>query len=99
MKIKSFIIILVSALFVNTGCSDYLDINDDPNKPTTAELSKVLTGAEYDIAMSFASGNYIGSSLPSYVFHLTSPARLTTLVLQPLPHLLGILGFKVIHMD
>ena len=72
MKIKSFIFLLTSALFVSTGCSDYLDINDDPNKPTTAELSKVLTGAEYDVAKSFAAGNYIGSSLPSYVFYLTS---------------------------
>ena len=69
MKIKKIIFILTSALLVSTSCSDYLDINDDPNKPTTAELSKVLTGAEYDIAMSFAAGNYIGSSLPSYVFH------------------------------
>lgn len=72
MKIKNYIFVLTSVLFVNTSCSQYLDINDDPNKPTTAELSKVLTGAEYDIAMSFAAGNYIGSSLPSYVFHLSS---------------------------
>lgn len=72
MKIKKYIFILASVLFVNTSCSQYLDINDDPNKPTKAELNKVLTGAEYDIAMSFASGNYIGSSLPSYVFHLSS---------------------------
>ena len=49
MKIKKIIFILTSALLVSTSCSDYLDINDDPNKPTTAELSKVLTGAEYDI--------------------------------------------------
>lgn len=72
MKIKSFIFVLTSVLLLGTSCADYLDINDDPNKPTTAELSKVLTGAEYDIAMSFAAGNYIGSSLPSYVFYLTS---------------------------
>lgn len=73
MKIKNFIYVLASALFVNTSCTkDFLDINDDPNKPTTAELNKVLTGAEYDVAMSFASGNYIGASLPSYIFHLTS---------------------------
>lgn len=73
MKIKYLIYILASALFTQTSCTkDFLDINDDPNKPTTAELNKVLTGAEYDIAKSFAPGNYIGSSLPSYIFHLTS---------------------------
>ena len=32
MKIKKYIFILASVLFVNTSCSQYLDINDDPNK-------------------------------------------------------------------
>ena len=73
MKIRNFIYVLASALLVNTSCTkDFLDINDDPNKPTTAELNKVLTGAEYDVAMSFAPGSFIGASLPSYIFHLTS---------------------------
>lgn len=72
MKITRILYALIPTLLVCTSCSKYLDINDNPNKPTTAELNKVLTGAEYDIAMSFASGNYIGSSLPSYVFHLSS---------------------------
>lgn len=73
MKIRYFIYVLASALMINTSCTkDFLDINDDPNKPTTAELNKVLTGAEYDVAKSFAPGNYIGTSLPSYVFHLSS---------------------------
>lgn len=72
MKITRILYALIPTLLVCTSCSKYLDINDNPNKPTTAELNKVLTGAEYDIAMSFASGNYIGSSLSSYVFHLSS---------------------------
>lgn len=72
MKITRILYALIPTLLVCTSCSKYLDINDNPNKPTTAELNKVLTGAEYDIAKSFASGNYIGSSLSSYVFHLSS---------------------------
>lgn len=72
MKITRILYALIPTLLVCTSCSKYLDINDNPNKPTTAELNKVLTGAEYNIAMSFASGNYIGSSLSSYVFHLSS---------------------------
>lgn len=72
MKIIKLLYTLTTTLIVCTSCSKYLDINDNPNKPTTAELNKVLTGAEYDIAMSFAAGSYIGSSLPSYVFHLSS---------------------------
>lgn len=72
MKIIKLLYALTATLLVSTSCSKYLDINDNPNKPTSAELNKVLTGAEYDIAMSFAAGSYIGSSLPSYVFHLSS---------------------------
>ena len=52
MKIIKLLYTLTTTLIVCTSCSKYLDINDNPNKPTTAELNKVLTGAEYDIAMS-----------------------------------------------
>ena len=60
MKIIKLLYALTATLLVSTSCSKYLDINDNPNKPTSAELNKVLTGAEYDIAMSFAAGSYIG---------------------------------------
>lgn len=73
MKLKKIFYILGSTLLLTTSCTkDYLDINKDPNKPTTAELSKLLSGAEQNIALSFASGDYIGSSLPSYIGYLTS---------------------------
>ncbi|MEP6796474.1 MAG: SusD/RagB family nutrient-binding outer membrane lipoprotein [Saprospiraceae bacterium] len=39
MKIK--IVVLVMVLFV-VSCKDFLDINDDPNNPTKAELSTIL---------------------------------------------------------
>ena len=38
--IKSTIVVL--ALIILSGCSDYLDINDDPNNPTSAPLSQIL---------------------------------------------------------
>jgi len=56
-----------------TSCTkDFLDINDNPNRPTTAELSKLLSGAQYEVGMSYSCGYYIGTSLPSTIFHLTS---------------------------
>lgn len=72
MKVKSLIYILGSVTLLSTSCSKYLDINDDPNKPTTAELSKLLSGAEKEVGMSYSPGEYIGSALPSYVFHQSS---------------------------
>lgn len=72
MKIRNLIYTLGATLLLSSSCSEYLDINDNPNKPTTAELNKLLTGAEYDVAMSYAPGSYIGSILPSYVFYLSS---------------------------
>lgn len=73
MKFRRYIYIAVATIMVSASCTDgYLDINDNPNRPTTAELSKLLTGAQYDIAMSYAPGNYIGSTLPSYVFYYSS---------------------------
>jgi len=38
--IKSTIVAV--ALLMMAGCSDYLDINDDPNNPTKAPLSQIL---------------------------------------------------------
>lgn len=72
MKIRNLIYTLGATLLLSSSCSGYLDINDNPNKPTTAELPKLLSGAEYDVAMSYAPGSYIGSILPSYIFHLSS---------------------------
>lgn len=73
MKVKKYIYLAAATLMINTGCtSGYLDINDDPNMPTTAELGKLLTGAQYDISLSYAPGDYIGGILPSYVFYYSS---------------------------
>ncbi|MGI9541674.1 MAG: SusD/RagB family nutrient-binding outer membrane lipoprotein [Cyclobacteriaceae bacterium] len=52
-------------LFLVAGCeSDFLDINDDPNNPTSAPVSQLLASAQVDIAG--ALGNSIGglSAIP-----------------------------------
>ena len=60
---KWFATLLV--LFCVAGCeSDFLEINDDPNNPTSAPVSQLLASAQVDIAG--ALGNSIGglSAIP-----------------------------------
>ena len=74
MKLRYFTKIFTGTLILlATSCQkDFLDINTDPNLPTTAELPKLLTNVEYNAGITFAPGYYMGSILPSYVHHLTS---------------------------
>lgn len=74
MKMKYITLLVMGALvLLSAGCQkDFLDINKDPNLPTTAELPKLLTNVEVSTGMTFAPGSYMGSILPSYVHHLTS---------------------------
>lgn len=46
---KIFLILIVFSLIL-TSCSDWLDINDDPNNPTEMQINKILPGVYYDIA-------------------------------------------------
>ena len=71
MKNYIYILGLFTLLLFNVSCGKYLDINEDPFKPTHAEISKVLTGSQYEMSKAFAPGNYMGDALSSYTFHLT----------------------------
>ena len=48
-------IAMVSVLLMLIGCEDWLDINDDPNNPTTVPVSQLLTSVEIDLAGSMGS--------------------------------------------
>lgn len=52
-------------LFGWTGCSEFLDINEDPNNPREAELAKLLPSVEVDISgaigMTTGGASYYGS--------------------------------------
>ncbi|TDO02623.1 SusD/RagB family nutrient-binding outer membrane lipoprotein [Sunxiuqinia elliptica] len=67
---------LLLALFVTIflmGCTnDWLDINNDPNSPTTPELSQLLSGSEYFMTQGLGQGNFIGDNLSSYVHYTVS---------------------------
>jgi hypothetical protein len=55
------------------GCAkDFLDVNKDPNSPTTPDFAKLLSGSEYYMSQAFSQGNFIGAGLSSYVHQLVS---------------------------
>lgn len=60
-----FSIALASLLLYN--CSDYLDINKDPNNPTTAPLSQLLTNVEQNFNNITEFRVYIAEELSAYV--------------------------------
>ena len=68
---KIIIMMLVVASFV--GCTkDWLDVNKDPNLPTTPELPQLLSFSEYYMAQAVGQGNFIGNNLSSYVHQSVS---------------------------
>lgn len=52
-------IALVSMIIIISGCEKWLDINDDPNNPTSVPISQLLTTVEIDLAGSM--GASVGS--------------------------------------
>jgi hypothetical protein len=68
-KLTKYIFIILSTIGI-AGCSDYLDVNDNPNEPTTVPLSSLMATA------SFATGENIqaiGGITSYYVQYLASP--------------------------
>jgi hypothetical protein len=64
MKMKIFYIAVL--LLVASGCKDYLDVNENPNAPTTGKPELVLSGAIIESAriqtqdMTRAAGQWVG---------------------------------------
>lgn len=69
MKIKYNIICLLILLGI-TACEDYLDINQDPNNPTTAPLSGLLANTSFQTGINIQEAGEITSY---YVQYLASP--------------------------
>jgi hypothetical protein len=69
-KIKIF---LLGAILLFAGCENFLDINKDPNRPTEAEINKLLPGIMYDIADDISIGyGKLGYACAVYVHQLTT---------------------------
>lgn len=71
-KITKYLGILLLILYMSSCTKDYLDINKNPNSPTTPELNQLLSGSQYYMVQSFGQGNFIGNNLSSYVHQLVS---------------------------
>ncbi|MDR2926939.1 MAG: SusD/RagB family nutrient-binding outer membrane lipoprotein [Cytophagaceae bacterium] len=70
-KILKFV--LAACFVIALGsCEKWLDVNENPNVPTTAELDKLLPFSEVYMAASMSQGNFIGNNLSSYVHQLVS---------------------------
>lgn len=48
-------ILFAGGAFFATACSDFLDINTDPNNPTRVPSAQLLTGASYAVGMNFGA--------------------------------------------
>jgi hypothetical protein len=67
---KLLLIASFSSILFLAGCEDYLNINDDPNNPTSAPAQGLLTNSTYNSALNTYR---IGSTTSYYVQYLASP--------------------------
>ena len=69
-KIFQYITIVFTCLVLLPACSDFLDINEDPNNPTEARLNQLLPTVCVDVAggMGSATGG-LGNFTSMYVSH------------------------------
>jgi len=70
---KRAILIFGTILILLAGCSEWLDVNVDPNNPSEVQLSQILPGVMYDIGDDFGIGySRLGYVCAVYVHHLTT---------------------------
>lgn len=69
-SIKLSICTIASFLVLLTGCGDYLDINTDPNNPTEAPASGLMTNVTFETSQGVYA---LGSTTSYYVQYLASP--------------------------
>ena len=65
-------LIIILSIFTFQSCSDFFDINNNPNDPTASPLSNLLTSSEKNIADGLAIGNGIGNDLATYVHQMST---------------------------
>ena len=71
-KTVKYILALFVVMAFESCTEGWLDINKDPNVPTTPELSQLLSFSELNMANSLSQGNFIGNNLSGYVHQLVS---------------------------
>jgi hypothetical protein len=67
---KFFYITILGLLFIMAGCSEWLDINEDPNNPTDVPLSQLMVAAQVNLAGSVgASQGGLGNFTSLYTHY------------------------------
>ncbi|WPR77883.1 SusD/RagB family nutrient-binding outer membrane lipoprotein [Algoriphagus sp. NG3] len=69
-KNKTLAIIGISVLLSASACDSYLDVNENPNNPTDAPISGLLTNSTYETSLNVYRQ---GSAVSNYVQYLASP--------------------------
>ncbi len=70
MMRKLYISSLMVTFLLATGCDEYLDINEDPNNPTSAPLSGLMVNSTLETGQNVYE---VGSITSFYVQYLASP--------------------------
>lgn len=71
-NIKKIILVLFVGILISGCTKDWLDVNKNPNEPTTPELGQLLSFSETYMSQSFGQGNFLANSLSSYVHQSVS---------------------------
>lgn len=64
------LLVFVLTTIIAVGCSDYLDINEDPNNPTTAPIGSLLYQTTFETTR---NTQRVGSTTSFFVQHFASP--------------------------
>ena len=73
-SIKLFLVLLLT-FFMATGCEDYLDINTDPNNPTSAPIEGLMYQTTFETTR---NTHRVGSTTSFFVQYLASPNQATS---------------------
>ena len=77
---KRSIIYILAILVVNSGCKKFIDVNQDPNRPTDVQEALILGPVELSISHSIMSGS--GGFAPQLSQHYMQTIALN----QPVPN-------------
>lgn len=70
LKYKAKVLLGASLILMASACESYLDVNENPNNPTDAPISGLMTNITYETSLNvFRSG----SAVSNYVQYLASP--------------------------
>lgn len=80
-KLHFAVLSLTMVLFTATGCSDYLDINTDPNNPLNSRLDQILPTTQTVVFEALGNGSGGMSDLTSQYVHQTVQRNTTNFYL------------------